>query len=255
MDQREAAERIAEGLICAGVRRGGTVLVHSSLKSLGHVPAGPETVILGMLQALGPEGTLLLPALSYATVHAANPVFDVRHTPSCVGAIPEHFRTRPGTLRSVSPTHSVCGVGLRARELLSSQQLDDTPCGPHSPFRALRDTGGQIVMLGCGLAPNTSMHGVEEVAEAPYLFGGTVEYRVILADGSETRLHVRRHAFAGWRQRYDRLREILPPDALHSGPVLRATAHVIEAAVMWPVAVDAIRREPYYFVEREERSQ
>lgn len=255
MDQRQAAARIAEGLVGAGVRPGGTVLVHSSLKSMGPVPGGPETVILGLLQALGPEGTLLLPALSYATVHAGNPVFDVLHTPSCIGAIPEYFRTRPGTIRSVSPTHSVCGVGLRAEELLSSQQLDDTPCGPHSAFRALRDIGGQIVMLGCGLAPNTSMHAVEEVAEAPYLFGATVEYRVILADGSETRLRVRRHAFAGWRQRYERLASVLPPEALRSGPVLAATAHVIEAAIMWPLAVEAIRREPYHFVEREERGR
>jgi len=255
MDQREAAARIAEGLIGAGVRSGGTVLVHSSLKSMGPVPGGPETVILGLLEALGPEGTLLLPALSYATVHAVNPVFDVRRTPSCVGAIPEHFRTRPGTTRSVSPTHSVCGVGPRAEELLSSQQLDTTPCGPHSAFRALRDIGGQIVMLGCGLAPNTSMHGVEEVADAPYLFGATVEYRVVLADGMEAKLSIRRHAFAGWIQRYERVKQILPPEALHSGPVLAATAHVIEAAIMWPMAVEAIRREPYYFVEREERSR
>ncbi|HOS93413.1 MAG TPA: AAC(3) family N-acetyltransferase [Armatimonadota bacterium] len=254
MDQRDAAARIAEGLIGAGVRSGGTVLVHSSLKSLGRVPGGPETVILGLLEAIGPEGTLLLPALSYATVHAANPVFDVRRTPSCVGAIPEYFRTRPGTLRSVSPTHSVCGVGPRAEELLAKQQLDDTPCGPHSAFRALPDIGGQIVMLGCGLAPNTSMHAVEEVAEAPYLFGATVEYRVVLFDGRETRLRVRRHAFAGWRQRYERLAWILPPEALRAGPVLEATAHVIEAAVMWPMAVETIGREPYYFVEREERS-
>ena len=73
MDQREAAARIAEGLIGAGVRSGGTVLVHSSLKSMGPVPGGPETVILGLLEALGPEGPLLLPALRYACLLYTSP--------------------------------------------------------------------------------------------------------------------------------------------------------------------------------------
>jgi len=81
--------------------------VHTSLRSLGKVPGGAETVVRGLLYALGENGTLLTPALSYASVGVNNPVFDVLHTPSCVGALPEYFRTRPGTIRSVHPTHSV----------------------------------------------------------------------------------------------------------------------------------------------------
>ena len=33
-------------------------MVHSSLSSMGYVPGGPETVISGLLEALGPDGTL-----------------------------------------------------------------------------------------------------------------------------------------------------------------------------------------------------
>ena len=93
-----------------GVKNGDNLLVHSSLRSLGKVEGGAETVIRGMLEALGGEGTLLFPALSYVAVNAANPVFDVRNTPSCVGALPEYFRTRPGTVRSLHPTHSMSGI-------------------------------------------------------------------------------------------------------------------------------------------------
>src|SRR3954452_6956496 len=93
-----------------GVREGMMLLVHSSLKSLGPIPGGPETGIQSLLDALGDRGTLLLPALSYAAVKQV-PRFDVRTTPSCVGAISEHFRMCPGSLRSLHPTHSICATG------------------------------------------------------------------------------------------------------------------------------------------------
>jgi aminoglycoside 3-N-acetyltransferase len=127
---REHRERIASDLAAAGLARGGTVLVHSSLSSLGRVEGGAETVTGGLLDALGPDGTLLMPALSYAAVTAACPRFDLRSTPSNIGLIPETFRRMPGVLRSLHPTHSVCGVGPRAEALLGAQQGDRTPCGP-----------------------------------------------------------------------------------------------------------------------------
>ena len=77
MPESEAQKRIAEDLLSAGLRRGGAVFVHSSLRSMGIVPGGAETVIRGLLDALGPDGTLLVPALSYEYVDAARPVFDI----------------------------------------------------------------------------------------------------------------------------------------------------------------------------------
>ncbi|MBC7234935.1 MAG: AAC(3) family N-acetyltransferase [Chloroflexi bacterium] len=247
----EARRRICAELLRVGLRRGGIVLVHSSLSSLGHVPGGPETVILGLLEALGPDGTLLMPALSYELVGPEQPVFDVLRTPSNVGAIPEHFRTRSGTLRSIHPTHSVCGVGRLAGGILAEHHLDDTPVGPHSPFRRVRDLGGQILFLGCGLRPNTSMHGVEELAEVPYLFGETYIYRIIDAQGREWSARHRHHNFAGWRQRYDRVADLLTAGAeIKAGRVLQATVHILQARPMWRRALEALRSDPFYFVER-----
>jgi len=250
MNEIEAQQRIAADLSVAGLRRGGVALVHSSLKSLGRVPGGPETVIRGLLDALGPRGTLLLPALSYKFVDAEHPVFDVLRTPSCIGAVAEYFRTRPGTVRSVHPTHSVCGVGLEAREMLRDHVRDDTPCGSHSPFRALRDRGGQILFLGCGMRPNTSMHGVEELAGPPYLFGETITYRVILDDGREVVFPCRRHGFRGWSQRYDRVADLLAGDELRTGKVLEAMVHILESRPMWEKAFAALRQDPLFFVEK-----
>ncbi len=233
-----------------GVRPGGSLLVHSSMRALGRVPGGAETVVRGLLAALGDEGTLLMPALTYERVRSSHPVFDVRGTPSNVGLIPEHFRLRPGTLRSVHPTHSVCAVGPQAEHFLGAHLEDSTPVGPHSPFRRLRDAGGQILMLGCGLRPNTSMHGVEELVEPHYLFREPLTYRLILWDGAVIEKTYRRHGFEGWEQRYDRVAEVLREPHLREGSVLAAHCHLIEAVALWDAAEAALRRAPLYFVDR-----
>ena len=251
VSEADVVRQIADDLHAVGVRQGGVLLVHSSLRALGHVPGGAETVILGLLDALGPGGTLLMPALSYDHVTRKHPVFDVRRTPSNVGAIPEFFRTRPGTRRSVHPTHSVCGVGSLADALLADHHLDSTPCGSHSPFHYLPDCGGQLLMLGCGLRPNTSMHAIEEIVEPPYLLGTPLTYQLVLADGRVLEKIHRRHDFFGWAQRYDRIAHVLDENDLKSGSVLAADVFLIEVSALWDAALAALRQDPFYFVDKE----
>jgi aminoglycoside 3-N-acetyltransferase len=242
--------RMTGDLAELGVRAGGALLVHSSLRSLGPLASGAEGVIVALQQVLGDDGTLFLPALSYESVGEKHPLFDLNSTPSCVGALTEYFRQRAGTLRSLHPTHSVCATGKRAGELLQGHQRDDTPCGPHSPFRRLRDAGGQILFIGCGLTPNTSMHGVEELVEPAYLFGKRIAYEITDGEGARSRTVQRSHDFSGWRQRFDRLKNVLEGDSLREGKLLEAQAHLVDARAMWEQAEVALRDDPYYFVER-----
>ena len=248
-------DHAASQLRALGLRDCGVVLVHSSLRSLGQVPGGPESVIHALRQALGEGGTLLLPALSYASVSPVQPHFDLCKTPCCVGAIPEYFRQMPEVMRSLHPTHSVCGIGPMARALLSEHHLDDTPCGERSPFRKLRDHGGQVLMLGCGLRPNTSMHAVEELANAPYPLGTHASYHLRDADGRTHLMHCRRHAFnrngvLRFRQRYDRLEHLMNRAQLRRDRVYEAEAYLIDAPSMWHVALQTMKRDPFHFVDR-----
>jgi aminoglycoside 3-N-acetyltransferase len=245
--------QLTKDLLALGVRPGGMLLVHSSLRSLG-AQHDPEMVVQALLAALGAQGTLLMPALSYASVGARQPVFDARRTPSCVGGLTEYFRTRAGTLRSLHPTHSVSAAGPRAAALLAEHEQDSSPCGPHSPFARLPHLGGQILFVGCGLRPNTSMHAVEELATPPYLFGPPIDYTIIDPHGCEIAMRVRSHNFHGWAQRYDRLADpgVLAGAHLRVGPVLQAECHLLEAAAMLPAALAKLRLDPYFFVERRE---
>ncbi|MBN1878142.1 MAG: AAC(3) family N-acetyltransferase [Anaerolineae bacterium] len=242
-------QRIAKALHQVGVREGGVLLVHSSLSALGYVEGGAETVIQGLLAALGTEGTLLMPALSYERVTPRNPVFDVRRTPSNVGAIPEYFRRREGTRRSLHPTHSVCAVGSRTRELLADHSQDSTPCGPHSPFRKLREASGQLLMLGCGLRPNTSMHAIEELAVPPYLFGEPLIYQLRDEKGYVKEKIYRPHSFLGYVQRYDRVAEVLSHPLLCRGQVLAATVYLLDVPALWDAVLIKLRQDPLYFVD------
>lgn len=248
-ERSERSGRIARELLALGVRPGGVLLVHSSLRALGPA-ADPETVIQGLLQALGSAGTLLMPALSYERVTADSPVFDLLDTPSNVGVVPEQFRRRTGTKRSLHPTHSVCGLGRHAGEILSRHYLDRTPCGDNSPFHLLPEMDGQILMLGCGLRPNTSMHAIEEMIMPPYLFGQPLTYRLRAANGREQEALYRRHGFTGWIQRYDRVESLLDEPDLNRGIILEAEAHLMEAPGLWQAALLTLRQDPLYFVEK-----
>ena len=216
-------ESLSRGFLAAGVRRGGVLLVHSSLSSFGRVDGGADTVIDALLDALGPDGTLCVPTLSYLFVDADRPEFDVTQTPTNLGAIPNTFRQRPGVLRSLHPTHSVAALGPAAARITGDHWRDTSPVGPHSPFTALAALGGQVAFLGCGARCNTSIHGVEEALPGgppPYLLlPGEVEYSLVDAAGARTSVRHRRHDFAGVGQRYERLVAGMPAGAYSEGRV------------------------------------
>jgi aminoglycoside 3-N-acetyltransferase len=248
MTVMECKGRIVEDLLALGVRRGGVLLVHSSFKSLGEVPGGIQTVIDGLKDALGPRGTLLLPGLSWVSVDYEHPIFDVRSTPSCVGAIPEYFRTLEGTARSIHPTHSVCGQGPLTGELFKDHILDRSPCGTHSPFSQLKYHGGQVLMLGCGLLRNTTIHAVEETAGAPYLFEvEPIEYTLTGYDGVPVKVLHKRHGT--FPQHFDRVRPALIGNGLSEGNVLEAFCGLYDAKALWDCAFDMLQKDISCFIK------
>jgi len=247
MINQDAIERIASDLKALGIQPGDIILVHSSLKSLGYVDGGSETVIQGLLKAIGNDGTLLMPALSY--MQNPHHIHNTHDTPSNVGAIPEYFRKRTGTIRSIHPTHSVCGIGKLVSELFKYHHLDNTPCGPNSPFNRMIDYNAKIIMLGCGLRPNTTMHALEEYKNPPYLFGEDCIYTITDWDRKTYKKKYRRHGFSGYAQRYDRIALLSSDPFIDCGNVLKAQVFAIETKKLKAAVILKLRENPYYFVE------
>ena len=253
-------EQLKRDLGALGVSAGDTVLMHSSYRSLGGIEDGAKGFFSAFMELLGPEGTLILPALSYESVTRQQPEFHLAFTPSCVGYLPEFFRTQfPGVIRSMHPTHSCCLFGRRAVELAADHEQDETPVGPHSPFAKLPKVGGKILMLGCGLDHNTSMHGVEESAEPRYLVDRANTERVdyILYDdvGHKLFQHALRHSFSEngircYEQRYSRVVPLLSESEASHGQVLCADSWLLSAEAVWEKGHQKLTEDPFYFVER-----
>ena len=149
-------------LAAMGLTGNETILIHSSMKSIGPVEDGADTVLDAWMEFFA-EGLLLLPTHTWRFINEENRVFDVRRSPCCVGILPELFRQRPGVVRSLHPTHSMAAHG-------------------------------KVLLLGVTHARNTFIHSVEEVLNVPNrLTDKPLQMTVVDEAGAQHTVYMRRH--------------------------------------------------------------
>jgi len=162
-------ERIADDLRRLGLAEGDAVFFHSSLKSLGWVEGGADTVVDAFLHVVGADGLVIVPTLTFCFFHhSLDAGFDPRETPSRVGAISDALWRRPNAHRSAHPTHSIAAIGRRAEELVVGHENTST-FGKDGPYGRYVEWGAKILFLGVGLRSNTTLHAVEDWLDMPYL--------------------------------------------------------------------------------------
>ncbi|WP_054941938.1 AAC(3) family N-acetyltransferase, partial [Paenibacillus ihuae] len=175
-----------------GINPRGTLLVHSSFKSIGPVQGGADTV-LDVLSEYMKEGLLVLPTHTWSYIDAGHPRFYVEESPACVGILPELFRWRPGVIRSWHPTHSVAALGRDAEAFTAGDHRWDTPCARGSVYGKLLDRSAEIMLLGVDLRRNTFIHGIEEWVDIPGRMTDEPELLYTIApDGTEIAVPSRR---------------------------------------------------------------
>ncbi|MCW5249429.1 aminoglycoside N(3)-acetyltransferase [Streptomyces sp. SHP 1-2] len=240
-----------------GVRPGETLLTHSSLSSLGWVCGGPVAVVRALLDALGPDGTLVVPTHTgdlsdpadwtappvpeewWDTIRAAMPPYDPRTSPSLgVGVIPETVRTWPGALRSAHPQTSFAALGPRAAEVTDGHAAD-CRLGARSPLGALERMGARVLLLGTGYDTCTSFHLAEYRIPGPLVEVGRPG-----PDGWETPVEVSVSA-----ERFAELGHAFERDR----PVTRGTVGAAVAR-LFPVA-DAVAYAERWLPEHRPRSE
>jgi aminoglycoside 3-N-acetyltransferase len=139
------------------------------MSSFGEITGGAETVIDALEEVVGKHGLIVMPAFpvvgNAVDYLASDPLFDVRSTPSTMGTITETLRARPGTARSIHPTHSVIARGRGATGIVSGHELASTPFGSGTPFAKLVERDAWQVWFGCGIGAFTTYHAFECLRE------------------------------------------------------------------------------------------
>ena len=184
--QSYTKDDLLDALDRVGVSSGDVMLVHSAVHSLG-VLAGtdfqqiPDALTKTLLDALGPAGTLIMPAFLYDFPKTGE--CDLRTAASRVGILTEHFRQREDVLRSCHPMFSFCGVGPSAAELLRPDAAEYHPFKADSVMGRLHDRNAIIVLLGVDIRICTYTVYCEYSHGVPYRFDKPFRGRVISARG------------------------------------------------------------------------
>jgi aminoglycoside 3-N-acetyltransferase len=191
--QQDAGKGLTKGQLLAdlrkiGIKEGDSLLVHSSLSKIGYIEGGAKALIDALFDAIGPAGTLLMPAFTAKGRNKdyleENPTFDLRNSPSQMGVITEYFRRMDGVCRSFHPTDSICAKGPLAEYYTNTHYGQLTPYNEYSPFRKLCEKGGKILMLGTTLnGACTNLHTLEDALDFEYPVYGPKIFEVQMVDG------------------------------------------------------------------------
>lgn len=235
-----------------GIDPQGTLLVHSSYKSIGTVDGGAEAILDVFIDYMR-QGLLVFPSHTWGYINAENPRFHVADSPSNVGILSELFRRRPETVRSWHPTHSVCALGADAEAFTAGDERWDTPCARGSAWGRLLDRKAQIMLLGVDLRRNTFIHGVEEWADIPGRLGGVPENLItVTPDGREIAVPSYRHSGLSWSHHYWKVDGLLEREgAMTKGRFGDAEVRVCDAFRTNEVLGGLLRVNPALFSDNE----
>ncbi|WP_280771449.1 aminoglycoside N(3)-acetyltransferase [Salipaludibacillus daqingensis] len=169
-------ETLEKELKQLGLQKGMTVLVHSSLSSLGWTSGGAVAVIHALMNVVTEEGTVVMPTHSgdlsdpeewedppvpkewWETIRMTMPPYDPNTTPTFrMGHIPELFRTFPEVVRSEHPALSFAAWGRYKQEIVANHKLD-FGLGETSPLARLYKKKAFVLFIGTSYDSNTCFH-------------------------------------------------------------------------------------------------
>ena len=127
----------------------------------------PDHLIDSLQELVGPEGTVMIRTFTWDFCHGEP--FDIRTSPSRVGALGNAAMKRADFKRTGHPIYSWMVWGKRADELLQMDQPN--AFGPGSVFDFLDINHAKQLTLGNTSSDSTTqMHHVEAACKVPYRF-------------------------------------------------------------------------------------
>lgn len=169
--------------------------VHTSLKAIGKIDdsccSGAETLIRALCETVH-DGILLIPSHTYTifrlTPPGETPLYDVRNTMPCIGAVPSQAVCMANKaydegdttcIRSMHPDHSVVAFGKNAVSFVACDSHTTTAVASNGCYAELSRHSGKILLIGVDLTCNTFIHYIDEImnnAPRPYIEVDTIDY-------------------------------------------------------------------------------
>lgn len=248
-------ETLKNDLEKMGLHPTDAVMIHSSLKAIGPVEGGADTVIDALMDYFK-EGLLMMPTHTWKQMSEEYNVFDSKTEPGCVGILPNIFRTKPGVVRSLHPTHSMAVYGVGAEEYIQGEENLKTPCAPEGCWGRLRDINAKILLIGVTHARNTYIHSIEESFDVPERFtAGTIDFQVKMPDGHLKKVSVYRHYNRHTEhisESYDKMLEgYFETGAARKGKLGDAECILCDAGKLFRVTEKILKKEINCFIDCE----
>jgi len=181
--KKYTANDLLQVMIKMGMQPGDVVYIHSSMKEFYNYQGTAEELINVILDYLGPEGTLVMPAYppNFFSISKTcltenyhglqdEVKFDVKTTPTGAGYLAEVFRKMPGVKRSINLQHSACAIGKYADYLLSEHQFSKTCWDEKSPYYKLTLLDAKVFSFGLPYFVSTVIHCTDSLLYGKYEF-------------------------------------------------------------------------------------
>ncbi len=195
------SKQLVVQLKAMGIVPGDVLLVHTAMSKMGPLLDGPKTLVDALKEVVGESGHLLMPSSPNPAMQLdymrSLDVFDVRNSPSKLGAVTEYFRLQDGVKRSWSPTEPVCAYGPDASWFTEGHAYKPTPYDADSPFARVAQRKGKILYIGVTLInAGTSLHLLEDAVRdfpLPVYVNDAFPVNVIAPDGKKHHWNIRVH--------------------------------------------------------------
>lgn len=247
-------EDLKRQMAAMGLKPDDKLMLHSSMKAIGEIEGGADAVIDAFTEYLC-DGLFMTPAHTWKQMSATYNLFDPATEPSCVGIISNLLLRKPGSVRSLHPTHSIAAYGPGAASYVAGDENFHTPCDPKGCFGRLRDVHAKILLAGVTHARNTYIHSIEESFDIPERFTATpVLFKVKMPDGTLKPVEMYRHynpRLEHISEAFDKLGELyLEKGAVRRTRLGNADCLLCDAGRLFEVTGEVLRRQPDFFIPK-----
>lgn len=166
-------EQLTEQIKALGIVSDDIITVNMSLKSIGKIDNSEKTtaeVFIDAARDAVPDGLLIIPAHTYSNIREV-PVFNIRKTMPCIGAVPTvavkmaneaYDRGDKSCVRSFHVSHSVVAFGKKAYEYTADDAKAKTPAPYFGSYGKLERHNAKILLIGVDFRNNTFIHMIDE---------------------------------------------------------------------------------------------